>query len=203
MPQQKRRHPLIALKLTLGACAALITLSCSVGEAPDFVPSEGSRELAQRHPDCGPLASYIARADISFCIDSWPSPGFSKQPELVRYEQAEARCDARGWRLCTEREWELACRGPEGWRYPYGQHYEPGRCVTGGESTRPAGELVDCRSAYGLYDMSGNVAEWVQGGLLRGGDATGEGVDVRCAARARSGSQGPTFTGSRCCLSLD
>lgn len=189
---------------TVGVWLALplALVQCRVGEPPERVVVSAEVPIAPRHSACGREAVAVRRGGLAFCMDAWTVPGFGQTPALVDFASAEAGCRDRGWRLCTEREWELACRGPAGWRYPYGPAYEPGRCVTERHAPRRAGEWVDCRSYEGIYDLSGNVAEWVEGGVLRGGDARGEGVDVRCAARARSGPGRPEFTGFRCCLPL-
>jgi hypothetical protein len=42
--------------------------------------------------------------------------------------QAAAACAAANKRLCTAEEWELACRGQRGSKFPYGDHYESGAC---------------------------------------------------------------------------
>jgi formylglycine-generating enzyme len=43
-------------------------------------------------------------------------------------DQAEAACDAAGKRLCTSDEWQLACGGPDGSTWPYGDDAHPGVC---------------------------------------------------------------------------
>lgn len=88
----------------------------------------------------------------------------------VNWDQARQYCAWSGKRLCTESEWEKASRGLDGRKFPWGNldatctvavMYEttPG-CGTGGTmmvTAKPAGA-----SPYGVQNMSGNVAEWVE-----------------------------------------
>ncbi len=43
--------------------------------------------------------------------------------------QAQSACAESQKRLCTEREWVAACKGPEKTKYPYGNLHKPGYCV--------------------------------------------------------------------------
>jgi formylglycine-generating enzyme required for sulfatase activity len=106
--------------------------------------------------------------------DGEPPAGHGSHPVvLVPYEDALAYC---GWladtlkrpvRLPTEAEWEKAARcGTEASRYPWGQQIEPSHAnyladpaVKHQRGTRPTGTYAP--NAYGLYDMIGNVWEWV------------------------------------------
>jgi formylglycine-generating enzyme required for sulfatase activity len=109
--------------------------------------------------------SHIFENEIRFT----PEPGFEDHPVVeVTWHGAAAFCEWRGARLPTEAEWEKAARGGlEGAAYPWGDG-KPG-CETGSESgaqsrncdgqTVPVGRFG--ANGYGLYDMAGNVFEWV------------------------------------------
>jgi formylglycine-generating enzyme required for sulfatase activity len=104
--------------------------------------------------------------------------GFGDKPVVqVTWEGAARYCRDQGGRLPTEAEWELAARGPEGARFPWGD--EPPRCegvVFGrvadkacpGQVPGPAavGSAPQDVTALGLRDLGGNVAEWVQDAFL-------------------------------------
>lgn len=95
----------------------------------------------------------------------------------VDWFQADAFCKAQGKHLPTEAEWEKAARGADGAINPWGD--EPvtcersvimddrGRaCGVPKPGTKPeVGQIAQVGTRapghYGLYDMSGNVQEWV------------------------------------------
>ena len=87
----------------------------------------------------------------------------------VRWRDANAACEAIGWRLCSSAELTLACGGESGQSYPYGQAFETGACNVreaflpdGAEmaAEAPTGHFADCVSPDGAYDMTGNLWEW-------------------------------------------
>ncbi len=121
-----------------------------------------------------------------FCIDVFEFPNLPCELPFVFVTppQAEKICRAQGKRLCTQDEWNLACRGdPNGGAdqvYAYGNALDLAICDTDksrargpfcdvstqdrlwstcGTDTEPSGAFPRCRSRFGVFDQHGNVAE--------------------------------------------
>ena len=169
-----------------------------------------------------------------FCIDrhEWPNEVGENPLVYVDWYEAKALCDSRGKRLCRRSEWILACEGPKRLPYPWGFVRQPSPCNIDRASipfdveamirddTREVelarlwqadrlGSHPECVSAFGAYDLSGNVDEWTDDladdphtkspSTLNGGYWG----PVRDTCRLTTKSHGPTFkfyqVGFRCC----
>jgi len=106
-------------------------------------------------------------------LDQPPSGHGGHPVVLVRYDDALAYCQwlsetlTRPVRLPTEAEWEKAARaGTEGLRYPWGNDIDASRgnfltdpATKPQRGTRSTGTYPP--NAFGLYDVCGNVWEWI------------------------------------------
>lgn len=121
-------------------------------------------------------ASYHSCVDAGVCqrpkeIDSSTrefyfgrDPFFDDYPVIfVDWQMANAFCKWRGVRLPTEAEWEKAARGTDGRIYPSGNVMNPtyANILLSVGDTTPVGNYESGKSPYGIYDLEGNVSEWV------------------------------------------
>lgn len=177
----------------------------------------------------GGTVAVTSDEETVYCIDQYEesvSDGryFSlkgkKPAELVTWNRVKDICQDKGGWLCTSAQWEDACDGqvgPGGTRYPYGDTFVQGRCATKTGQDRnlshslPTGSLKGCVSAFGVYDMVGNVWEWADpqkktdaGATLtdkRGGSHYVDGQQ-QSNCRDRNLDHQPDFRGTigfRCC----
>lgn len=124
----------------------------------------------------------------AFAIDALPFPNQPGKPArtAVSRDEASALCEARGKRLCSELEWERACKGPAGNTFATGDALDLARC-----KARP----TSCRSSEGVLGLGIALREWTRsdapsglGHPLRTAVVRGATLDAgthahRCAAR--------------------
>jgi formylglycine-generating enzyme len=166
-----------------------------------------------------------------FCIDRYEYPNRKGERPVVMktWTEAQDTCRAAGKRLCGDSEWTLACEGKRHLPYPYGRKRDAHACNIDrtlppvdekalADPKRAAAELARlwqgetsgaraaCVSPYGVFDMTGNVDEWVvneSGKPFRSGSKGGYWGPVRARCRPMTTAHGETFpfyqTGFRCC----
>jgi hypothetical protein len=173
-----------------------------------------------------------AVTDVRVCMDQYEAPNRRGARPLVMHSFRSAKrfCQRRGKRLCTEQEWEVACEGP--WHQPwvYGWALDVRLCnsnrqwkavdfeafggdpeVARRESDRlwqgtPSGRYRTCVSPFGIFDMMGNVEEWVssrEGRRWPGALMGGFWAKPWTGCRGTNDAHQPGFafyeTGFRCC----
>lgn len=167
---------------------------------------------------------WIDAVEASLSADGTAVSEVGADVAVSSWFEAKQACEAAGKRMCTHDEWIRACQGVagvdddgdgrvvgdvlEGRAYPYGEHYKPGACWDSGNRDRhtpqAAGKRGACKTPEGVYDLTGNLQEWIGASedvaLLMGGGWYHE-------DKASCGQAWDTFgpgmvsenTGFRCC----
>lgn len=124
-----------------------------------------------RHPGLEPRRHEVELGP--FEIDRLPYPNDPDRPPLtnVSRQRAERLCAERGARLCTELEWERACKGPPSHAFATGESWQP-RCATAPN---------ECASGFDVLGMGAALREWTASNVTPSG-GRGERAAVRGAA---------------------
>jgi formylglycine-generating enzyme len=171
-----------------------------------------------READTEPPGVEVALAGFYIDVLPWPNEAGAIPTTNVSRDEAVRLCESENKRLCSELEWERACKGPDNARYEYGSTFDARVCNAGQpadtSARHPCGERTACRSGFGVREMHGGAWEWTDStwnrgatshredplGVARGGnDPAGE-LATRCAfARATPPGARSPATGFRCC----
>lgn len=131
------------------------------------------------------------RRPMRFCMDryEWPNKKGELPALLISWTDAKKECEKIGKRLCTEDEFNFACEGEQMLPYTYGYVRDPSKCSIDKKYRKrerklfkyascmkkpackkelekldqrlPAGSMPACVSPFGVYDLNGNINEWV------------------------------------------
>lgn len=190
---------------------------------------ERSDPISNRHDAC--TSQILSREELPFAPD--------KPIRCVDFCDAQAFCAWEGKELCHEEDnfgikgpfgygqpWFTACTNTFSTVYPWGNAASGSECNTGQTAedcttiartcgVQRVGEYLQCVTEHGVYDLLGNVDEWIylcntrisgdpdapRGCLAKGGgyDATLE--SCRLERTLRSDTRLPNL-GFRCCAGL-
>ena len=167
--------------------------SFTAGSTPGDRGRDPGLEPALEQVELGPYA-----------IDRLPypnDPNVEPKTDVTRKE-AKQLCEEQGKRLCTELEWERACKGPDNDPYSTGEGWDPACEV----------ESMGCASGFDVVSMGGSLREWTSSNfepleegertlaVVRGSRAKVADTEHRCARREMldPGAHGPDI-GFRCC----
>ena len=159
---------------------------------------------------CGPVSYSVLDRDENELEWNWREPGF-KQTEadpVVCISWADAQAyiawlsqeTGQRYRLLSEAEWEYVARAKTRTRYHFGNRIVASRANYGMDwmVTLPVGRFEP--NEFGLYDVHGNVAEWVQDcwngvyvGAPSDGSAWEEGNCSQRIVRGGSWGSGPEY----------
>lgn len=210
---------------TLGANFCIDETEVTQAQYVQFLVAIGT-ETPEQIPACASNTTFTHTPDGT-------CPSFTESNQLpiwcIDWCDARAYCEWAGKRLCKRLngaplgfdddpvlgEWHFACSGGLEKAYPYGPDPDSSACHIDDQITKePVASFPACEGGYpGLFDMQGNVAEWVDACesdeptakcRVRGGGTYGSATQWSCSrVENQTGKDrldpDDRTTGVRCC----
>jgi formylglycine-generating enzyme required for sulfatase activity len=147
-------------------CSPSTNYSCQTNENPVHAVTLTNSFYMARFEVTQAQWTAVMGSNPSFFKNAADSP--SRPVERVSWDMAQGFLAATGLRLPSEAEWEYACRAGTTTAFHNGTNADSlvvniawMQSNSGGQTHAVGGRAAN---ALGLYDMSGNVAEWVNDG---------------------------------------
>lgn len=149
---------------------AVATTEVTIRQFQDYIPDFRHRENAYaQSPDC-PASGMTWYRAAEYCLALSKAEGIPEEQYCYRpigsnqFEELPDCLGRTGYRLPTEAEWEFTCRAGSDGPYSWGSDPALSRRFAWSIETSnarhwPVGSL--CPNRYGMFDMQGNVAEWM------------------------------------------
>jgi len=146
----------------------MFTMGCSVADSqcfPDGIPAHqvtvtNRFEMGKYEVMQGQWQAVMGANPSTFKGDNLPVENVSWNDTQDFLGKLNARKDGYHYRLPTEAEWEYVARAGSKGDYPGSLDAIGWYSENSGSKTHPTGQKQP--NAWGLYDMVGNVWEWVQ-----------------------------------------
>jgi formylglycine-generating enzyme required for sulfatase activity len=173
---------------------------------------------------------------MEFCMDMFEAPNQRGARAIVMktFSEASKWCEAKSKRICSEFEWETACESGDELPWFYGwaadrticnsdkpwKQFDAAKLASNGDSAKteadrlwqgtPSGAVTTCQTRDGIYDLLGNVEEWVSSSRKRkfaGALMGGFWAKPWTGCRGTNDAHEPNFrfyeVGFRCCGEAD
>lgn len=129
------------------------------------LPIDKLLEIFSTHITATQFDNTVLRIVLLHLIDDYWKNLDALPVEGVSWHQARDYCQFKHKRLPSEAEWEKTARGDKGLEFPWGNEWHAGWSNTIDQdwpnNSAPPGSYKTDKSPYGVFDLAGNVHEWV------------------------------------------
>jgi formylglycine-generating enzyme required for sulfatase activity len=157
---------------------------------------------------------------MGFCMDKheYPNQLGVVPAVMISFTRSEALCAAEGKRLCFDSEWTFACRSTTelpGCNVGHSiapviprRFWDPSAVASELErvDARRVSQATTCATPAGIFDLPGNVREWVRSehvaqypAAIKGPGYNESSIDCERSIQTRLPEQAYPHTGLRCC----